>query len=172
MITITKGQRVADYPNLFVVSPSGTYNEEDLIVCAEDDMPGTPSCMFQAQLVAFGNIVYSSAEPITPAQKEEIAAEQARIAEESAPDQGRIIEPDSLTPAQPASPVEPSPLPEEAPAPSMEIVTDEASATQNMSTTTPATTTTDIVPEPDAAPAASSSPDAGTTTQDVPTETP
>jgi hypothetical protein len=170
MITITKGQRVADYPNLFVVSPSGTYNEEDLIVCAEDDAPGTPSCMFQAQLVAYGNIVYSSSDPITPAQKAEIAAEQARIAEENAPDQGRIIEPDALPADEPAAPAEASPATEEGESvPSMEIVAEEAPASQNMSTTTPATTTPEIAPEPEAAAATSSTTEAGTTT---PAETP
>lgn len=152
MITITKGQKVVDYPQFVVVSPSGDYKEEDLIVCAEDDTPGKPSCMFQAQLVAYGNIVYSSNEPITPAQIADVAAEQERQAEANQADQGTIIEAESVEPENtivnaPATQAEEAPaLSPEEPVPSMEIVTEEAPATQNMSTTTPATTTESLPP--------------------------
>jgi hypothetical protein len=164
MITITKGQKVIDYPQFIVVSPSGDYKEEDLIVCAEDDAPGKPFCMFQAQLVAYGNIVYSSNEPITPAQIADVVAEQERQAEANQPDQGSIIEAEP-TPSvdEPTPPEELSPLPAEEPVPSMEIVAEEAPATQNMSTTTPATTTDPLPPaEPPATstPAVSESPEA------------
>jgi len=57
MITITKGQILKDNPELEVVSPSGEYEDVDIIQCAYigDE---TPICGFEARYVEQGNIIY------------------------------------------------------------------------------------------------------------------
>lgn len=57
MVTITQGQSPIDNPELVVVSPSGNYDENDLIQCAklgESD----PVCAFEAQYIVNGNRAY------------------------------------------------------------------------------------------------------------------
>lgn len=57
MITLTKGQILKDNPDLEVFSPSGDYDENDLILCAE--IGGTEvKCQFEAVYVQNGNQAY------------------------------------------------------------------------------------------------------------------
>lgn len=57
MITITKGQSPKDNPELEVLSPSGDYDENDLIQCAK--IGETEAfCQFEAQYIVNGNAVY------------------------------------------------------------------------------------------------------------------
>lgn len=68
MITITQYQEVFGKPELKVVSPSGTYNEEDLLMCAQSDNLSNPICMYQAQFIAFGSSVYQQDEVLSDSQ--------------------------------------------------------------------------------------------------------
>lgn len=68
MIHIEQHQDVFDRPDLKVVVPTGEYNEADLLPCAPADDLGNPICMFQAQLIAFGNVVYQQDEVLSDSQ--------------------------------------------------------------------------------------------------------
>jgi len=57
MITITQGQNPLDNPELVVTSPSGEYEDTDIIQCA---YVGTeePVCAFEAKYILLGNSIY------------------------------------------------------------------------------------------------------------------
>lgn len=57
MITLTKGQLLKENPELEVLSPSGNYDENDLIECAKVGETEV-FCIFEAQYVANGNGAY------------------------------------------------------------------------------------------------------------------
>lgn len=57
MITITKGQNPKDNPELEVLSPSGDYDENDLIECAK--IGETEAfCAYEAQYIVNGHMAY------------------------------------------------------------------------------------------------------------------
>ena len=68
MISIQKNDPVEGCPGLFVYSPSGEYNEVDLVECYREDKPNVPFCAFAAQMVKFGSMVYQQAEPLNENQ--------------------------------------------------------------------------------------------------------
>lgn len=68
MIHIEKGELVKDHPELLVYSPTGDYEEVDLIECCEQSNLTVPVCAFSAQYVKFGNAVYQQEQPLTPDQ--------------------------------------------------------------------------------------------------------
>ncbi|HAG27399.1 TPA: hypothetical protein DCG61_01285 [Patescibacteria group bacterium] len=68
MITINKDEPVLNHTNLFVFSPSGDYEETDLIECYSSDNPSIAICAFSAQYVKFGGAVYQQEQPLTPDQ--------------------------------------------------------------------------------------------------------
>jgi len=57
MVTITKGQSVPENPELEVLSPSGDYDENDLIECAKIGEQ-VAFCSFEAQFIANGHTAY------------------------------------------------------------------------------------------------------------------
>lgn len=57
MITITKGQNPKDNPELEVLSPSGDYDENDLIECTKVG-ESEAFCIFEAQYIVNGNQAY------------------------------------------------------------------------------------------------------------------
>lgn len=57
MITITQGQQPVDNPELVVVSPTGEYEDSDIIQCAYvGDVK--PVCGFEARYIELGNSIY------------------------------------------------------------------------------------------------------------------
>lgn len=57
MITITKGQILKDNPELEVLSETGSYDVNDLILCA--NIGETEACCsFEAQYIVNGNAAY------------------------------------------------------------------------------------------------------------------
>ncbi len=74
MIHIDQFQEVFGRPELKVVSPTGDYNEADLLECAGADDLGRPLCMFQAQCIVFGDVVYQQDEVLSEAQVAELLA--------------------------------------------------------------------------------------------------
>lgn len=59
MITLTQGQQLKDNQDLFVLSPSGDYDENDLILCAPEGATEA-TCQFEAQYVKNGNSAYDN----------------------------------------------------------------------------------------------------------------
>lgn len=57
MVTITQGQHPKDNPELEVLSPSGDYDENDLIECGKNG-EGLAHCVFEAQYIVNGNQAY------------------------------------------------------------------------------------------------------------------
>lgn len=57
MVKIIKGQSPKDNPELEIISPSGDYDENDLVMCALIGQT-EPFCSFEAQYVANGHTVY------------------------------------------------------------------------------------------------------------------
>lgn len=57
MIKLTKGQILKDNPELEVLSPSGDYDENDLVECAKVGSTEV-FCYYEAQYVVNGNKVY------------------------------------------------------------------------------------------------------------------
>lgn len=57
MITITKGQVLKDNADLEVFSPSGSYDENDLIQCTEIG-GSVPICAYEAVYIERGNEAY------------------------------------------------------------------------------------------------------------------
>ncbi len=57
MITITKNQTVPEHPDLEVFSPSGEYNDSDLILCSKIG-ESEPCAQFEARFIKFGNSAY------------------------------------------------------------------------------------------------------------------
>jgi hypothetical protein len=58
MIHLKKDQIVQENSNLRVLSPTGDYNDDDLIECYDTGTPGLAVGSFQAQFVQYGNMVY------------------------------------------------------------------------------------------------------------------
>lgn len=57
MISITKGQLLKDNPELEVLSPSGSYDVNDIIQCAK--VGETEAfCSYEAQFVVYGRGAY------------------------------------------------------------------------------------------------------------------
>ncbi len=81
MIDLTQGDTLYDRSDLVIASPTGSYEDIDLILCATVDNPTFPICMFQAQYVRYGGQVYAVN---TPQEKAEvIAAIDADIADDA-----------------------------------------------------------------------------------------
>lgn len=57
MITITQGQNPIDNPELIIVSPSGEYEETDIIQCAYVSETEAV-CGFEARYIEQGNSIY------------------------------------------------------------------------------------------------------------------
>lgn len=57
MITITQGQNPVDNPELVVISPTGEYEENDIIQCSYVGEE-TPICGFEARYIVLGNSIY------------------------------------------------------------------------------------------------------------------
>lgn len=69
MIHIEQNQQLKDEPQMKVAVPTGDYNETDLIECYRDgENPDEPTCMFQAQYIAFGRHIYHQSEELTEDQ--------------------------------------------------------------------------------------------------------
>lgn len=68
MISISKDEQLLERPDLFVYSPSGDYNEVDLIQCYQEGNPKVPLYAFQAQYVKYGSAVYQQDQPLTEEQ--------------------------------------------------------------------------------------------------------
>ena len=63
MIHIEKEQKIAENENIIVYSPSGDYNDFDLIEYCQIDNPNVALGAFQAQFVKYGGLVYQFNEP-------------------------------------------------------------------------------------------------------------
>jgi hypothetical protein len=63
MIFLTKGQTLYDNPGMVTYDPTGYYEDGDSIVCASAASPEEPVCRYEAKFVAYGNMVYSIADP-------------------------------------------------------------------------------------------------------------
>ncbi len=69
MIHIEQGQRLKSDPKIKVAVPTGDYNETDLIECyPANGNPNQPTCMYQAQCVVFGSVIYQQSEELTEDQ--------------------------------------------------------------------------------------------------------
>lgn len=69
MIHIEQDQVLKADNKIRVAVPTGDYNETDLIECyVEGEDPNVPTCMYQAQFVAFGGPVYEQSEELTEDQ--------------------------------------------------------------------------------------------------------
>ena len=58
MVHIEKLQKVPQNENLIVFSPSGDYDEDQLIECCEINNPGVAIGAYQAQFIKYGGLVY------------------------------------------------------------------------------------------------------------------
>lgn len=58
MVHIEKGQKIPQNEDLIVYSPTGDYDEEQLIECGTISQPDFAVCAYQAQFVKYGSIVY------------------------------------------------------------------------------------------------------------------
>lgn len=69
MIHLEQGQSLKEEPKVRVAVATGDYNETDLIECVRDGEDlSEPTCMYQAQYIAFGNPVYQQSEELTEDQ--------------------------------------------------------------------------------------------------------
>ena len=58
MVHIEKSQKVPQNENLIVFSPSGDYDEDQLIECCEINNPSVAIGAYQAQFIKYGGVVY------------------------------------------------------------------------------------------------------------------
>ncbi len=63
MIYLTKGQPVADNPNLVVYDPTGYYDDGDSVICASAGLPEEPVCRYESKYIMYGGMVYSISNP-------------------------------------------------------------------------------------------------------------
>ncbi len=76
MIHLEQDQILKADSKIRVAVPTGDYNETDLIECyVEGEDPNTPTCMYQAQFVAFGGPVYEQSEELTEEQLNALIAD-------------------------------------------------------------------------------------------------
>jgi hypothetical protein len=139
MVTITNNQEVPEYPSLRVYADSGNYDDDAQVLCADVADLANPICMFQAQFVRYGSIVYRF---ITP---EELGEALYAIDPDSTHDAVALYKEELARDiARAAGTLSPSnPVPADttgAPAPDPEVVTQDAS----ISADTPDTSTSGI----------------------------
>ena len=120
MIHIEQYQKVSGKDDLQVVTPTGDYNEEDLLECALSSNLSNPICMLQAQYVAFGSMVYQQDEVLSNEQVSALLsgepAEDVIGNEDLIEGKGIVtqtVEPKTVTATSPA----PENIPEKAPTP-------------------------------------------------------
>ncbi len=115
MVHIDQHQAVPEREDLKVFSPTGDYQDNDLIDCYKITDPSFPICSFQAQFIKYGSLVYKF-------NSEDLLAEEImKIDPESIHDsvvfykedkqRKKMREEGKLKPEKPDSPVVPEPLP-------------------------------------------------------------
>lgn len=63
MIHLEKGQTLFDNQGMVVYDQTGFYNDGDSIICAMVFAPEEPACRYEAQYIAYGNMVYNISDP-------------------------------------------------------------------------------------------------------------
>jgi hypothetical protein len=63
MIYIKKGQRLFEDTGLVVYSPTGYYNDGDVVLCATYYNPEESVCGYEAKFIAYGGMVYAVSNP-------------------------------------------------------------------------------------------------------------
>ncbi len=63
MIHLEKGQKLFDTEGMVVYDQTGFYNDGDSIICAMAFAPEEPVCRYEAQYIAYGNMVYNISDP-------------------------------------------------------------------------------------------------------------